>query len=98
MRTRCPNCGDVDIGPDAVGCALPAAGKLGLSEFACPGCGRATLTPIPAARAVKLRLAGAAAIIDPAPVQLDGGHPGTPICWDDLIELYVGSSGIAGAA
>jgi predicted RNA-binding Zn-ribbon protein involved in translation (DUF1610 family) len=38
IRTTCPRCGEVDMGPEAISLSVRASGKEGSYRFTCPRC------------------------------------------------------------
>ena len=38
IRTTCPRCGEVDMGPDAISLSVRSNGKEGSYRFTCPSC------------------------------------------------------------
>jgi len=38
IRTTCPRCGEVDMGPEAISLAVRSNGREGSYRFTCPNC------------------------------------------------------------
>lgn len=94
LRTKCPNCGDVEMGPGDVSMRLASSGDGGDYAFTCPACRQHISKPMTAAIASVLLSAGvrpkgpgeAVGTSDP-----DDGTPAQgapPFTLDDLIAFH----------
>jgi predicted RNA-binding Zn-ribbon protein involved in translation (DUF1610 family) len=100
IRTTCPRCGEVDMGPDAISLSVRSNGREGSYRFTCPSCEDDVEKR--ADRKIVALLVSAGVDIEPTDEQ-DGGPPhpelfddlgeartdlGPPISADDLIEFH----------
>ncbi len=58
LRTKCPNCGDVEMDPDRVSMRLASSGDRGDYAFTCPACRKHVSKPVTRAIATVLLSAG----------------------------------------
>jgi hypothetical protein len=58
IRTKCPECGDVDLGADAISMSLAPDGEHGEYAFTCPECARHVSKPANRRTAALLIAAG----------------------------------------
>jgi len=100
IRTTCPRCGEVDMGPEAIMLSVRSSGREGSYRFTCPSC--ADDVEKRADRKIVALLVSAGVDIDgngdgeqgpPHPELFDelGGSRadlGPPISADDLIEFH----------
>ncbi|HYG71053.1 MAG TPA: hypothetical protein VEC15_02045 [Actinomycetota bacterium] len=95
IRTKCPNCGDVEMDPGHVSMRLASTGDGGDYEFTCPACRKHVSKPVTRAIATVLLSAGVqpsrlgepdGSSRDPA----DGTPPrhAPPLTLDDLIAFH----------
>lgn len=68
IRTKCPDCGDVDLGADAITMSLAPGGDHGEYAFTCPACSMPVSKPANRRTAALLIAAGVqpTALEDPA--------------------------------
>ena len=71
IRTKCPSCGDVDLGADAITMTLAPSGDQGEYRFTCPVCMDAVTKPASRRTAALLIAAGVepTELADPTPTQ-----------------------------
>lgn len=100
IRTTCPRCGEVDMGPDAISLSVRSNGREGSYRFTCPSCEDAVEKR--ADRKIVALLVSAGVDIDPGEAGFETPpHPelfdevgelrsdlGPPISADDLIEFH----------
>jgi predicted RNA-binding Zn-ribbon protein involved in translation (DUF1610 family) len=101
IRTTCPRCGEVDMGPDAISLSVRPNGREGSYRFTCPSC--ADDVEKRADRKIVALLVSAGVDIDPGDAEAAAAipHPelfdqlgelrtdlGPPITADDLIEFH----------
>ena len=98
IRTTCPRCGEVDMGPDAISLSVRSNGREGSYRFTCPSCEDAVEKR--ADRKIVALLVSAGVDIDPDEAVGALAHPelfdevgvartaGPPISADDLIEFH----------
>jgi hypothetical protein len=100
IRTTCPRCGEVDMGPDAISLSVRSNGREGSYRFTCPSCEDAVEKR--ADRKIVALLVSAGVDIDPSGETPEAApHPelfddegigsmdlGPPISADDLIEFH----------
>jgi hypothetical protein len=73
IRTKCPTCGDVDLGADAISMSLTRNGDLGEYRFTCPVCTLAVTKPAGRRTAGLLIAAGV------EPTELQDRAPSMPL-------------------
>ena len=96
IRTTCPRCGEVDMGPEAISLSVRSNGREGSYRFTCPSC--ADDVEKRADRKIVALLVSAGVDVD-APVEAPS-HPelfdeddapatlGPPFSIDDVIEFH----------
>jgi hypothetical protein len=78
IRTKCPDCGDVDLGADAISMSLAPGGDHGEYAFACPGCSSQVSKPANRRTAALLIAAG----VEPSELQDPATTPA--VAFEDL--------------
>ena len=98
IRTTCPRCGEVDMGPDAISLSVRSSGREGSYRFTCPSC--ADDVEKRADRKIVALLVSAGVDIDrseePGPhpelfdedLELEGRPQGPAFSVDDVIEFH----------
>jgi hypothetical protein len=92
IRATCPQCGEVDITPEAILLSLRHPAGLGSYRFSCPGCYDTVEKPadrkvmaLLLSAGVELEDAPAEAPVEDAAVVLEQHSGGPPLTVDDLI-------------
>jgi hypothetical protein len=82
IRTKCPTCGDVDMGAGAISLVLESGTEQGAFAFTCPECFAEVSKPASRKTVALLMAAGVepADTIDPVE-RADEGHPEVPVEW-----------------
>jgi predicted RNA-binding Zn-ribbon protein involved in translation (DUF1610 family) len=95
IRTTCPQCGEVDMTPEAILLSIRDRAGEGSYRFACPTCQNTIEKPADRKVVALLLSAGvelaepAQAILEDAPASLPEAHPpGPPFTTDDLISFH----------
>src|SRR3712207_8608226 len=78
IRTKCPACGDVDLGADAISMTLAPSGDHGEYAFTCPECMADVTKPASRRTAALLIAAGV------EPSEMLERTPPVPIAFEDL--------------
>ena len=73
IRTTCPRCGEVDMGPDAISLSVRSNGREGSYRFTCPSCEDDVEKR--ADRKIVALLVSAGVDIDPGEAGLAPPHP-----------------------
>jgi predicted RNA-binding Zn-ribbon protein involved in translation (DUF1610 family) len=86
IRTKCPTCGDVDMGAAAISLFLETGGDRGAFAFVCPECSAEVSKPASRKTVALLLAAG----VEPAPAVEDRSPvPDAPsFTFDDLIRFH----------
>ena len=97
IRTKCPACGDVDLGADAITMTLAPSGDQGEYQFTCPVCfddvtkpaSRRTAALLIAAGVEPTEMAEAAPLAEPMADEDLSPYPGLPaFTLDDAIVFH----------
>jgi predicted RNA-binding Zn-ribbon protein involved in translation (DUF1610 family) len=96
IRTTCPRCGEVDMGPESISLSVRSNGREGSYRFTCPSC--ADDVEKRADRKIVALLVSAGVDVDasdevaaPHPELFDGSDTpsaGPPFSIDDVIEFH----------
>jgi predicted RNA-binding Zn-ribbon protein involved in translation (DUF1610 family) len=100
IRTTCPRCGEVDMGPEAIALSVRSNGREGSYRFTCPNC--ADDVEKRADRKIVALLVSAGVDLDRPGEDVFSSHPelfddpigadarpsGPPLTADDLIEFH----------
>lgn len=96
IRTKCPDCGDVDLGADEISMSLAPGGDHGVYAFTCPECSTQVTRPASRRTAALLIAAGVepSELVDPATTpeiafeDLSPDPCAPPFGLDDLIAFH----------
>ncbi len=85
IKATCPICGDVDLTPSDVRLTVAEAAGWATYTFKCGTC--QDLIEKAADDEVVALLSSAGVMIDRVPGEVLEAHPGSPICYDDILDL-----------
>ncbi|MCU0279939.1 MAG: hypothetical protein MUF33_05080 [Candidatus Nanopelagicales bacterium] len=85
IKATCPICGDVDLTPSDVRLTVAKAAGWATYTFRCGTC--QDFIEKAADDEVVALLSSAGVLIDRVPGEVLETHPGSPICYDDILDL-----------